>query len=52
MYIDQTKYLMVSSQGNRYIMVFYKKDRNLILVEPMKTRTSGEMCWAYNKLMQ
>ena len=31
-------------------MVMYKEDGDLILVEPMKTR-SGNMCRAYNKLM-
>ena len=30
----------------------YEKDGNLILVEPMKSRTSGEICRAYNELMQ
>ena len=42
---------MVSSQGNRYIMIKYKRDGNLILVEPMKTRSSGNMCRSYNKLI-
>ena len=41
---DQTgRFPVVSSQGNRFIMVFCKTDRNLILVESMKNRTSGEM---------
>ena len=52
-YTDQTgKFPVVSSQGNRYFMVLYKKDGNLILVKPMKTRSSREMCWAHNKLMK
>ena len=51
-YMDQTgKFPVVSSQGNRYIMVLYQKDGNLILVEPMRTWSLGEMCRAYNKLM-
>ena len=45
MYMDQAgKFTVVSSQDIRYIMVMYEKDGNLILVEPMKTRGSGEMC--------
>ena len=51
--MDQTeKFPLVSCQGNRYIMVMYEKDGNLILVEPMKTRASGKLCQAYNKLMK
>ena len=45
------KYLVVSGHGNRYIMVLYRKVRNLILIESMKTRASGKMCQAYNELM-
>ena len=52
MYIDlMRKFPVVSSQGNRYFMVLCEKDGNLILVEPMKTRSLGEMCRAYSKLM-
>ena len=37
MYMDKTGiFPVVSSQGNRYIMVMYEKDGNLILIEPMK----------------
>ena len=44
MYMDQTgKFPVVSSQGNRYIMVMYEKGNNLILVEPIKTIASGKM---------
>ena len=51
MYTDQTgKFPLVSSQGNHYNMVLCKWNGNLILIEP--TQTSGEMCRAYNKLMQ
>ena len=47
-YTDQTgQFPVVSSQGNRYIMVLCKTDGNLILVKPIKNRTSGEMCKAY-----
>ena len=42
-YTDQTKKIpVVSSQGNRYIIVLYEWDGNLILIEPMKT-------WAWGK---
>ena len=41
----------MSSQGNRYIIGLCKTDGNLILVEPMKNRTSSKMCKAYNNLM-
>ena len=52
MYTDQTEqFLVMSIQGKRYIMVLCKTDGNLILVKPMKNRTSGKMCKAYNNLM-
>ena len=52
MYFSQTgKFLVVSSQDNRYIMVMSEKKNNLIL-RTMKTRASGKMCQAYNKLME
>ena len=52
MYTDQTrKFPVASSQGNRYIMVLYEWDNNLILVEPIKTWALGEMHRAYNKSM-
>ena len=50
MHTDQTgQFPVVSSQGNMYIMLLCKTDGNLILVEPMKNRTSGEICKAYKK---
>ena len=53
MYTDQRgQFPIVSSQGNRYIMVLCETDGNLILVEPMKNRTSSEMSRTYKKLMQ
>ena len=33
-------------------MVLYEKDSHPIFMEPMKIQTSGEMCRAYNKLME
>ena len=48
MYTDQTgQFPIVSSQRNRYIMVLCKTDENLILVELIRNRTSGEMYKAY-----
>eukprot|EP00957_Ditylum_brightwellii_P105581 8049606-Ditylum_brightwellii.AAC.1 len=39
-YTNQTgKFPVVSSKGNRYVMVIYAYDANCILVEPMKNRT-------------
>ena len=43
---------VLSSQGNRYIMVLCQIDGNFTLVEWMKNGTSGEMCKAYDRLMQ
>ena len=48
MYTDHTRqFSVVSSQGNRYIMVLYKTDGSLILLKPMTNRTSREICKAY-----
>ena len=53
MYTDQTsKFPVVASQGNQYIIFLCKIDGNLILVKPLKSRMSGEMCKAHNRLMQ
>ena len=53
MNIDQRgKFPIKSNQGNRYIMVLCKIDGKLIMVKPMKYRTSGKMCKAYGRLMQ
>ena len=53
MYTDQTGlFPVIFSLGNRYIMVLCKTDKNLTPVEPMKNRTSGEMCKAYITLMK
>ena len=50
MYTDQTWWFPVmSSQGNRHIMELWDTNGNLILVKPMKDKTSGEMCKAYKK---
>ena len=39
-----------SSRGNQY-MVMAKVDSDVILVEPMKNRTAGEMIRAYQALV-
>jgi hypothetical protein len=40
-YTDQTGlFPMISSKGNKYIMVLYEYDGNAILTEPIKNRTS------------
>jgi hypothetical protein len=42
-YTDQTgRFLVVSSKGNKYIMVLYDYDSNEILPKPIKDRTSPE----------
>jgi hypothetical protein len=38
-------------RGNQYIMVLTESDSDVILVEPMKNRTSGEMIRAYQALI-
>ena len=40
-----------SLRGNQHIMVLTKSDSDVILVEPMKNRTSGEMIRAYQALI-
>lgn len=43
-YSDQTgKFLKTVLQGNKYIMVMVEVNSNVILVEPMKSQTDGEM---------
>ena len=38
-------------RGNQYIMVLTESDSDIILVEPMKNCTSGEMIQAYQALI-
>ena len=53
LYTDQNgKFLVMSNLGNWYIIILYERDGSLILVKPMKTKSSGEMNRAYNKFMQ
>ena len=49
---DQTgRFPKKSQRGNQYIMVLTESDSDVILVEPMKNRTSGEMIRAYQTLI-
>jgi hypothetical protein len=43
-YTDQTCiFPVVSSKGNKYIMILYDYDRNAILAQPIKDRTAPEL---------
>jgi hypothetical protein len=47
-YTDQTgRFTVVSSKGNKYIMILYDYDSNAILAEPIKDRTSPELLNAF-----
>jgi hypothetical protein len=50
-YKDQTgRFPIQSSSGYKYIMILYDHDSNVILAEPMKSRSIHEMIRAYKKL--
>ena len=52
MYTDQTgRFPFQSYKGMQYIMVLYELSSNVILVEPLRNKTSGEMVAAYQKLV-
>jgi hypothetical protein len=52
-YTDQTgRFTVVSSKGNRYIMVLYDYDSNVILAKPIKDRTSPELLKAFQFMEQ
>jgi hypothetical protein len=52
-YTDQTgRYPIVSSKGNKYIMVLYEYDRNAILAKPIKDRTAPELLKAFQFMEQ
>jgi hypothetical protein len=52
-YTDQTgRFPLVSSKGNRYIMILYDYDRNAILAQPIKDRTSPEFLRAFQVMEQ
>jgi hypothetical protein len=55
MYSDQTgMFPAVSSEGNKYVMVLYDIDSNLLWAEPMKNQTGGELIltrnWALTRM--
>ena len=51
MYTDQTgKFSVTSFRRNQYIMVLFELDSNNILIEPMKSRTAGNIILAYQTL--
>ena len=53
MYTDQTGAFPVQShKGNRYVMILCEIDNGIIISEPMRRRTSGEMVRAYQSLMK
>jgi hypothetical protein len=53
MYTDQTGAFPVRSRkGNRYIMILVEIDQNIIISEPTRSRTSGELTKAYQALMK
>ena len=50
-YTDQTGQLpVISSKGNRYVLVLYDYDSNAILAEPLKSRKQHEILRAYRTL--
>jgi hypothetical protein len=52
-YTDQTGiFPVVSSNGNKYIMVLYDYDRNAILTQPIKDRTAPELLKAFQVMEQ
>jgi hypothetical protein len=47
-YTDQTgRFPVVSSKGNKYIMILYDYDSNAILAQPIKDRTPPELLRAF-----
>jgi hypothetical protein len=47
-YTDQTgRFPVVSSKGNKYIMLLYDYDSNSILAQPIKDRTAPELLKAF-----
>ena len=53
MYTNQTGTFPVTPiKGNRYVMVATQVDGNVIISEPMKKRTAGELVAAHQKIMK
>jgi hypothetical protein len=52
-YTDQTgRFPVVSSKGNKYIMILYDYDSNAILAQPIKDRTAPELLKAFQFMEQ
>jgi hypothetical protein len=52
-YTDQTgRFPVVSSRGNKYIMILYDYDSNVILAQPIKDRTAPELLKAFQVMEQ
>jgi hypothetical protein len=52
-YTDQTgRFPVVSSKGNKYIMILYDYDINAILAQPIKDRTAPELLTAFKVMEQ
>jgi hypothetical protein len=52
-YTDQTgRFPVVSSEGNKYIMILYDYDSNAILAQPIKDRTAPELLKAFQVMEQ
>ena len=50
-YTDQTgRFTVTSSRGNKYILVAYHFDYNIIHAEPLKTRSGLDLTTVYQKL--
>jgi hypothetical protein len=53
LYTDQTgRFPVVSSKGNKHIMILYDYDSNAILAQPMKDRTAPELLKAFQVMEQ
>ena len=53
MYTDDTGRFQVHARsGNRYIMIAYHCDANLILADPFSSRKDTHRLLVYNKIMQ
>jgi hypothetical protein len=52
-YTDQTgRFPVVSSKGNKYIMILYDYDSNAIMAQPIKYRTAPELLIAFQVMEQ
>jgi hypothetical protein len=52
-YSDQTgRFPVVSSKGNKYIMILYDYDSNAILAQPIKYRTAPKLLKAFQVMEQ